>query len=94
MFLISVFDDVGTLNHFLSLKIQNSMIHPLCLFMKTVNIINNLRCLEINVEFRWQEKAMLGKIDMHNSHISIYSSLIEVLFPQQNVSGGENWGVI
>lgn len=89
-----MFDDVGTLDHFLSLKILNSMIHPLCLFMRTVNIINNLKCLEINVEFRWQEKAKLGKIDKHHSHTSIISSLIEVLFPQQNASGGESWGVI
>ena len=85
--LIAAFDDVGTLDHFLSLKLLNSMIHPLCLFIRTVNIINNLRCLELNAGFRWQKNAKLGKIDEHNSHVSIISLLIEVLFLRQNGSG-------
>lgn len=94
MFIIEVFDDVGTLDHFLSLKLLNSMIHPFCLFMRTVNIINSLRCLELNVEFRWQKNVKLGKIDKHNSQVSIISLLIEVLFPRQNGSGGERQGTI
>lgn len=62
MFLISVFDDAGTLDHFLPLKLLNSVIYPLCLVIRTVNIINNLRCLELNVKCRWQKNAKLGKI--------------------------------
>lgn len=81
--LIGVFDDAGALDHFLSLKLLNSMIHPLCLFIRTGNIVNNLRCLELNVEFRWQKNAKLDKIDEHNAHVSIISLLIEVLFPDR-----------
>lgn len=94
LFIMAVFDDVGTLDHFLSLKLLNSMIHPLCLFMRTVNIVNNLRCLELNVEFRWQKNVKFGKIDKHNSHVSIISWLIEVLFPRQNGSGRERKGIV
>lgn len=56
-----------------------------------MNIISNLRCLELNVEFRRQKNAKLGKIDKHNSHVAIVSLLIEVLFLRQNGSGGGRW---
>lgn len=49
-FLIAVFDGADTLDHFLSLKLLNSMVYPLCLFTRTVNIINNLRCLVLNIK--------------------------------------------
>lgn len=89
--LIEAFDDVGALDHFLSLKLLNSMIHPLCLFIRTVNIINNLRWLELNVEFRWQKNAKLSKIDEHNACVSIISLLIEVLLPDR-MEGVEKGG--
>lgn len=63
------------------------MIHPLCLVIRTVNIINNLRCLVLNIIFRWQKNAKLHKIAKHNSHVSIFSLLLEALFPRQNGSG-------
>jgi len=63
------------------------MIHPLSLVIRTVNIINILRCLVLNVTFRWQKNAKLHKIAKHNSHVSILSLLPEALFPRQNGSG-------
>lgn len=70
------------------------MNHPLCLFISTVNIVSNLKCLELNVDFRWQKNAKLGKIEKLNSHISITYFLIGVPLPRQNENSGGRWETI
>lgn len=74
---IAVLDDFGTLDHFLSLKLLNSMIHPLCLFNRTVNITKNLKSLELNVEFKCREMQTWVKFI---GIIFMFSLLIDLLF--------------
>ena len=45
----------------------------------------------MNVEFRWQKNAKLGKIDEYNACVSIISLLIEVLLPDR-MQGVEEGG--